>query len=364
MNTDSRADLVPTYGIVHIRSRSADFVRETGHEKVQCEPVCRDKLHAYVPMWDYPQISNDLTGNKTKCLLHERGSVFFTRASKLYLVEHDRCLVYPRRVGRLTATRAGETWILYTADNHFGLLRPGETSIRLFETSERIWIVVHDAHSFILTLRRRVSHPATLLWFADDGALFWGWNFTGKLQPYHILIAEDNLLYVSSWDNILRFSFEEGSLRLFGTREFWDKDENVVPGFGNFMAYAPIDCMVYEKASRRLFITDQTSSVSGWGHDGALLWNVTFGYYGSNLYLSGTDGLWVTANSPNGGFWGYLSQDGEPRMSGAFAHGAIRSAFVTPEGELMLTDWERTGAWKIDRSGNIVQVYSCKQVKQ
>lgn len=360
MDSNSRADLVP-YGIVPIKSRSGDFVRETGQEKVQCETVPREKVHAYVPMWSYPEISNDLTNNRTKCLLHERGAVFFTRASKLYLVEDYQCRVYPRIVSGLRARTAGLTWILYAGDNRFGLLRPGDSCIRLFETSERIWVIVHDADSFILTLRRRVSHPVALLWFTDKAMLFWGWNFTGKFKPYHILIAEANLLYVSSWDNILRFSFEEGSLRLFGTREFWDKDENVVPGFGNFMAHAPIDCMVYEKTKRRLFISDQTSTVSGWSHDGTLLWNVTFGYYGSRLYLSGTDGLWVTANSPSGGFWGHLSQDGKPRMSGPFAHGAIRSALVTPEGELILTDWARTGAWKIDRSGNIVQVYSCKQ---
>lgn len=346
-----------SFGMVQISSSTSNYVTYLGFESVSYKPVDAKEAYLSIPFSEYPELSADLTSNMTRCFFHKQNIVYFTRASFLYLINNNKAVAYPRSINKMNVAAASLKWIIYKGFDHFGILKPKENRVHIFKTKDRIYKIIHNDNSFILHLRPTLSHNlSTLLWFRPDGSLIWGYKFIGTFQPYHVLIAGSNLLYLSSWDIILRISFSNQSFGVLSTKKFGDLDEYDIPGFGNIMAHALIQSLAYNKKSKRLFITDRTETISAWSMNEELLWKLNFGYFGSRLYLNNANGIWLTANSPKGGFWGYLTQDGKPLFSGKFIRDAIRNALVANNGDLILCDWRRSGLWKINLKGQISKI--------
>lgn len=361
-------------GLLNSMSPAISQFLESPIRTISTAPIAQKKadlkkVKDFVPMWKLPELSYDLSGGKTKFFHRSRSTIVISRAGKIYLVRGEEAISFPRRIGKLSARAATDDRIIYFGPpgSDLGILDPLAERFSVHALDIPPFHVAADPNTMLLGLRQSANSNGVLLCADTSGDCLWGLTFRGfvdtlmgpaPIQPYHLLLADQGLIYVASWDLILKIDDREKSLSGLSTRNFWQRREYEIPAFGNYMRHSPIDCIAYEKGQRRLFVSDQTGTLSCWDSRNKLLWEVGFGCQGSRFCLVSDQSIWVWANDPSGGFLGYLSQDGDILTSVRFPHGAIGNAAVDAEGNVVVTDHSRTGAWLVDAKGNIAKVFS------
>jgi len=359
-------------GGITTRGLKAPPLRQIGEQDVAPQDADIGKLREYVPLWDFPSLSYDLSGGKTKFFDQSGRALIISRASKVYIANPNRAVSFPRRIDQLVIADASDDRLIYLAsrEKQLGFLDIHTGRLAIFAVDVPVFTTAISEDTFLAGMRESPDSGGVLLCTHTMGEFRWATQFTGMVntvmglapvQPYHIIIADEGLFFVASWDYVLRIDCEQVSIKLLTTERFWNRPDFDMPFFGNYMAHSPIDCLAYERTSRRLFMSDQSSTISCWTSKGEVLWHTNFGYYGSRFCLFEDKGLWAWGNRPGGGFLAYFTQEGKQVVSLPFPNKAVGNGAVATDGALVFSDHSRSGAWRATVSGSIEQVFAVKK---